>query len=166
MLQPTVRRTWAPRGRTPIQPSWDRHDRLSVISAVTLSPRRRKPGLVFEVHRRNIRTEQVVDFLKAIHRKLGNRFIVVLDRYSVHRGAIKRLREAGADWLEVEWLPPYAPDLNPDEQVWNHCKYADLPNFIPDDLDHLEQELLDSLVSQSRNPGLLRSYFAEAKLRL
>jgi hypothetical protein len=57
MLQPTVRRTWAPRGETPISHAWDRHDRLSVLSALTVSPgargrrrrRRRRVGLLFDV---------------------------------------------------------------------------------------------------------------------
>ena len=41
MLQPVVRRTWAPQGQTPIQYSWDRHDRLAAIAAITLAPLRR-----------------------------------------------------------------------------------------------------------------------------
>ena len=76
------------------------------------------------------------------------------------------MREAGADWLDVEWLPAYAPDLNPDEQVWNHAKYSDLANFLPEDLDHLERSLCDSLSKQSRSPDLLRSYCEHAKLKL
>ena len=41
------------------------------------------------------------------------------------------------DWIQFEWLPAYAPELNPVEQCWNRTKYSDLPNFIPDDIDHL-----------------------------
>lgn len=166
MLQPTVRRTWAPKGRTPIQNAWDRHDRLSVISAITVSPQQRRLGLVFQIHRQNIRTEQATEFFRAIHRKLGNNIILVLDRYSVHRGAINRLRKEGAKWFDVEWLPSYAPDLNPDEQVWNHSKYSDLPNFIPDDINHLEEELQLSLERQSKDRQLLSSHFSHAKLSL
>jgi hypothetical protein len=49
MLTPTVRRTFAPRGQTPIIKSWDRHDRISAISAVTVSPKRRRLGLYFHL---------------------------------------------------------------------------------------------------------------------
>lgn len=166
MLQPTVRRTWAPKGKTPIHKSWDRHDRLSVISAITVSPKRRRLGLVFQIHRKNIRTEQAAAFFKAIHRKLGNDIIFVLDRYSVHKGAVNRLRAAGAKWFDIEWLPSYAPELNPDEQVWNHSKCVDLVNFIPDDIDHLEQELLHSLAAQSQDQTLLASHFDYAELKV
>ena len=166
MLQPTVRRTWAPKGETPRQKSWDRHDRLSAISAITISPKRCRLGLVFQVHRENIRSDHVVTFLRLVHRRLGNGLLVVMDRLGAHRAAVRRLHEAGADWLDVEWLPAYAPDLNPDEQVWNHAKYSDLANFLPEDLDHLERSLCDSLSKQSRSPDLLRSYCEHAKLKL
>jgi len=166
MLQPTVRRTWGPKGKTPIHKSWDRRDRLSVISAITVSPKRRNLGLVFQIHRKNIHTDEAAAFFRAIRRKLGNRVVFVLDRYSVHRGAVKRLRQAGASWFDIEWLPPYAPELNPDEQVWNHTKYSDLPNFIPDNINHLEHELLQSLEKQSRDKKLLASHFVCAELKL
>lgn len=54
MLQPVVRRTWAPTGQTPIQYSWDRRDRLSAISAITVSPVRRRFGIYFHIYSQNI----------------------------------------------------------------------------------------------------------------
>lgn len=166
MLQPLVRRTWAPRGQTPTQKSWDRHDRLSVISALTVAPRRRRLGLYFQVHRHNIRTEQVVGFLRSLHRRLRRTIIVVMDRWSVHRAALRRLLEAGSRWLAVEWLPAYAPELNPTEQVWNHTKYGDLANYIPEDLEALWREVERSIGAKRSCPGLLRSFFNHADLHL
>jgi len=99
--------------------------RLSAISAITISPKRCRLGLVFQVHRENICSHHVVTFLRLVHRRLGNGLLVVMDRLGAHRAAVRRLHEAGADWLDVEWLPAYAPDLNPDEQVWNHAKYSE-----------------------------------------
>ncbi|GEM_PF-6364727 len=46
-------------------------------------------------------------FLQALHRHLRRKFILILDRYSAHR------KEAHPDWVEVVWLPTYAPELNP-----------------------------------------------------
>jgi hypothetical protein len=54
MLQPVVRRTWAPQGQTPIQYSWDWHDRLSVITAITLAPIYCRLGVYFQIHDHNI----------------------------------------------------------------------------------------------------------------
>ena len=69
-------------------------------------------------------------------------------------------------WFDFEWLPAYAPDLNPVEQCWNHTKYADLANFIPDDLNHLETAVTESIREQSQDQLLLHSFFAYSKLRL
>jgi len=167
MLQPVVRRTWAPRGKTPTQEQWDRHDRLSVISAITVSPRRRRLGLYWEIHRHNIRGEQVVAFLRLVRRYLRRKTILVLDRWSVHRSAVVcRFMARHFATMEVEWLPSYAPELNPVEQVWNHAKYSDLPNVAPWDLEELDS-LVRSCIGQARGQQhLLRSFFRMAKLRL
>jgi transposase len=166
MLQPVVRRTWAPKGQTPIQYSWDRHDRLSVIAAISLAPLCRRLGLYFQVHNHNVRSEEVIAFLYLVHRHLRRKFILVLDRYSAHRKAVRLLQEAGIDWFEVEWLPGYAPDLNPVEMLWNHTKYADLANFIPDDVHHLLQSVHTSITHTRQNGRLLRSFFKHSELEL
>ena len=66
MLQPVVRRTWAPSGQTPVMYSWDRHDRLSVIAGLTLAARRRRIGLYFAVHESNATAEEVEAFLRQV----------------------------------------------------------------------------------------------------
>lgn len=166
MLQPVVRRTWAPRGQTPIQYSWDRRDRLSVISAITIPPQRQRLGLYFQIHKDNVRFEEVMAFLTLLHRRLRRKLIVVLDRLNAHRKGVRLLQEAHPDWFEVEWLPPYAPDLNPVEMVWNHTKYADLANFIPDDIHHLHQAVTNSLDNARGQSELLRSFFRRPRLEL
>jgi len=163
MLQPVVRRTWAPRGQTPIQYSWDR---LALISAITIAPRRRRLGLCFQIYESNICSEQVIAFLTLLHRRLRRKFIVVLDRLSAHRKAVRLLQAAHPNWFEVEWLPPYAPDLNPVEMVWNHTKYGDLANFIPDDIHHLRQAVTDSLSNARSQPERLRSFFRRPRLEV
>jgi len=70
MLQPVVRRAWAPRGQAPIQYSWGRRDRLSVISAIAIAPRRRRLGLYFQIYEANICFEQVIAFLTRLHQQL------------------------------------------------------------------------------------------------
>jgi transposase len=164
MLQPLVRRTWAPAGQTPVMYSWDRHDRLSVIAGLSLSSRRRRVGLYFAVHEKNIKAEQVEAFLRQLQRSLGRKLIVVMDRWSAHRKAARLL--FGDERFWIEYLPPYAPDLNPVEHVWNHTKYGDLANYIPDDLLDLELELDWSIDQTRRRPELLRSFFHAAKLEL
>jgi len=166
MLAPLRRRTWAPRGQTPIQKSWDRRDRLSVGAAITLSPHRRRAGLYFRIHSHNIHFDDTMELITLVRRHLQRPFILVLDRYNVHRKAVRLLSEKHPRWFSAEWLPAYAPELNPVEQVWNHSKYADLANFIPDDVGHLHRQLYGSLRDQHGKPGLLRSFFKHTKLSL
>lgn len=166
MLQPTVRRSWAKKGQTPIHYSWDRRDRLSAISAITVSPTRRRFGLYFDILEHNVRTDDFERFISMVLRKLGRPIILVMDRWSVHRSAARRLLVRYPKRLCVEWLPAYAPDLNPDEQVWNRAKYTDLANYIPDDITTLGHALADSLGCTRAEQMLLRSFFKHAGLSL
>ena len=166
MLQPTVRRTWAPKGQTPIHYSWDRRDRLSSISAVTLSPTRRRLGLYFEILDHNVRTDDFEAFVVSLRRRLGRPITLVMDRLAAHRSAAKRLKARFGRRVAIEWLPPYAPDLNPDEQVWQRAKHVDLANFLPADVDELREALAESLERTRGQQGLLRSFFRHASLPL
>ena len=166
MLQPTVRRTWAPEGQTPISPAWDRHDRWSVLSALTVSPTRRRLGLLFDVWPCNISAGGVLAMLRNLRRRYPKGFILVLDRWSVHRSAVRQLSARGDGRVEVEWLPAYAPELNPVEQVWQRAKHVDLANFVPDQAEHLRLAAEASLVKTRGQQAILRSCFAHAKLKL
>jgi transposase len=164
MLRPLVRRTWAPRGERPVLYSWDRRDRLSVIAGLTVSARRRRVGLYFAVHRRNVKTPEVDAFIRRVQRQVRRPLVVVMDRLEAHRAAAKRLR--GDRRFEVEWLPAYAPELNPAEGVWCRTKYCDLANHAPEDVLDLTVEAVVSLEITSSDQRLLRSFFDGARLPL
>lgn len=166
MLQPLCRRTWAPRGQTPIQYALDRRDRLSAIAALSISPSRQRLGLYYHWYPHNIRTPQVVQFLRDLHRHLPRKIILVWDRWSVHRSTARVFQNQGCEWLECEWLPAYAPDLDPVEAVWNFTKYTDLSNFVPDDISHLESAMQTSFQQQAVDSARKQSYFRYAELKL
>ncbi len=145
MLQPTARRTWAPRGRTPILKSYDRHDRITAISAVTDSPRRLRLGFVFDLLDHNLAAEDFELFVNRLLRKIRAPITMVIDRLGARKSAAKRLLAKHPDRLAFDWLPPYTPDLNPTEHVWGHTRYSHLANFIPDDLLHLGRTASEAL---------------------
>ena len=72
---------------------------------------------------------------------------------------------AGDERFRIEWLLPYAPDLNSVEHVRNHTKYRDLANYVPDDLLDLDLELEYSIDQTRKRPDLLRSFFHAAELK-
>jgi len=164
MLQPLNRRTWAPSGKTPIQYAWNRHDRLSVIAALIYRPRSGGTSLHFSVLDHNVKAPDFQAFLLELRRLTRRPIILVCDRLNAHRSAVRQLKEQGADWLSVEWLPPYAPDLNPVEAVWNHAKYSDLANRVPDNMFQLCDLVGQSLNDQHFRPPLLKSFLRRAKL--
>lgn len=171
MLRPLVRRTWAPRGRTPVVRCWDRRDRLSVTAAITLPPSRARHrlGALFRIHDHNVRTADTLRFLRELDRHLGGPLIVVLDRLNVHRAAVKRWRASrarDASPQRVEWLPPYAPELNPVEQIWNQGKRGDLANASPADVADLRRRVRRALIRQRVRPNLLAAFFDHAGLPL
>jgi len=150
----------------PVQYASQRHDRLSVIGGLSLSPRRQRIGIGFSVQDENVRTPHAMAYLRELHRQLRRPLIVVLDRLNVHRAAARELRQAGAKWLHVEWLPPYAPDLNPVEAIWSHAKCSDLANFVPDDIQHLRDAVIESVGDLERDERLKHSFFQTAQLSL
>jgi hypothetical protein len=171
MLQPLCRRTWAPKGRTPVLRCWDRRDRVSVIAALTLSPRRHL-GLYFDAYgphggrNHNVATGEVCEMVLGMLRRFPAGVVLVLDRLPAHRSAVARLLETHGHKIDVEWLPPYAPDLNPVEGVWAYVKYDDLPNFCPDHAEALRRAVEESMCEAGRSQALLRSFFKLARLRL
>ena len=166
MLQPVCRRTWAPSGKTPVQRAWDRHDRLSAVGLIAVSPWRHRLSLYFHLTPKNVDTDVLVWVLRLLHRHSRHRVILVWDGWNVHRAVAAYFERCHPGWFTFEPLPSYAPELNPVEPCWNHTKHADLANFIPDDLNHLEAAVAASITDQSRNHLLLRSFFAYAQLPL
>jgi transposase len=156
-LTPSVRRTWAPRGHTPLLRHWDKHDRVSVVSALSLSPRRRHCRLYFHSQlNENFHASHVVTFLRHLLRHLRGPVFVLLDRANIHRGPLVRALLARHPRLRLEYFPAYAPELNPDEGVWCWSK-GELANGQPDHATGLVRDVIRSLRHFRRSQELLRA---------
>lgn len=155
---PPVRKTWAPRGQTPVVKHRHRHQRISVISALSVSPRRKRVGLFFHMHPKNIQHTEVCQFLRHLLRHLRGPVIVVWDNGGIHKGEAIRAFLRRHPRLRLEALPPYAPELNPDEAVWSQAKNS-LANGRPDTMDDLWAHLLDTLQDIGASQTNLRACF-------
>lgn len=168
-LNPSVRRTLAPRGKTPILDAWDRRDRISVISCITLSPVMARPGLYFHLLPDNetVHGEDVVEFLKELRGQLRGPFTVIWDRHRIHSKA-KVVKEYLAKHPEIvaEDLPPYDPQSNPDEWVWNWTKYGRLCNLAAWDTEELWDFIIEALVDLKFRHDLLNGFLQDAELPL
>jgi transposase len=163
LLIPPARKTWAPRGLTPLLRHRYRRERISVISALSLSPQRRRLGLYWGLHPKNIQQAEVAGFLRLLLRHLRGHVVLLWDGARPHRG--KRIRELCRRLrrLHLERFPAYAPELNPDEGVWAHLKRT-LSNGRPDALDALNEALLGALQKLHASPRLLRGCLRQSKL--
>jgi transposase len=163
-LTPTVRRTLAPRGKTPVLEAWDRRDRWSAISCITLSPVAGRPGLYFDLLDHNVHGDDVVEFLTELHRRLGA-VTVVWDRNNIHSKAkVVKAWLAKHPAVVAEDFPGYVPDLNPDEGVWGWTKYGRLANLAANDKDELWNHVVDALVEVKFRPDLLRGFIRQTGL--
>jgi transposase len=160
LLIPTVRRTWAPRGQTPHLRHSYRHDRLSAIS---ISPRRRRVNLYFQIHDHNLRRREVCRFVSHLLRHLRDPIFLLWDNIAIHRGGpLEKLRRRDPR-LRLVPFPAYAPELNPDEGVWRICK-AQLANGQPEHLDRLWGDLFLTLEDLRDSPSKLRGCIRQSDL--
>ena len=166
LLNPLVRRSWAVRGRTPVIGGDGGHrKKVSVIGAVSVSPRARRVGLYFANRIDGyFDTEAVVRFLRDLLRALVGKVVVVWDGGPNHKGPAMRAFLTRNKRLRLERLPPYAPQLNPVEAVWSWLKYGQLANFVPDDLAELDDKILDRLIRLRCEPRLLRALWNGSEL--
>jgi transposase len=165
LLIPPVRKTWSPRGQTPIHRHFYTHDRISAISGISVSPQRRHVGLYCQLFDTNIDCDIVCAFLRAVLRHLRGHVIALLDNGQIHKGGpMHRLVHRYAR-LHLEPFPPYAPELNPDEGIWRLLKQS-LSNSRPDNSKHMMTLLSAELCRLARSPSLIKSCIRQADLPL
>ena len=163
MLTPTVRRTWAPRAQTPILFHRYSHEKISAISAVTVSPLRERLGLYCHLHFTNLSHLEVAAFLRLLLQHLRGNIILIWDGGSIHNGPALNQLLSRNPRLQVERFPAYAPELNPDEFVWNNLKLQ-LANGAPENVEDLMEDLSHELRRLRHAPTLLRSFIIGSEL--
>jgi len=162
-LIPTVRRTWGPVGQTPILPYHYRHDRVSAISGIAVSPQRFHCTLYCQLYRDNIQGEEVALFLRHLLRQVPGHLIVLLDNGKIHRGDPVQELLSRTRRLHLVAFPAYAPELNPDEGVWNHLDRV-LANGRPDSQSALMDLLADEICRLSASQRHLRGCINQSEL--
>src|SRR6516164_11433839 len=152
-------RTWAPRGQTPVLQYHFNWKMLSAVAGVTWW------NFYFRMYAGTIKKEQVVDFLGHLLRHLAGPLLIIWDRLPAHRSYLVAdfIRSLNG-WIEIEYLPAYAPELNPVEYLWGHWKHHELPNLCPKDLWQLSEGARRSLQRLRRRPPLITAFWKQAFL--
>ena len=132
---------------------------LSAVAGLTLL------NFYFRLYPGAVKSEQVVDFLVALRRQIRRPLLVVWDGLPAHRSRLVRDYLASLDgWIHVEYLPAYAPELNPVEFIWAYWKQHELPNVCPKDFWSLGQEARRTLHRMRRRPRLISAFWKQASL--
>ena len=158
-----MRKTWAPVGRTPIFRHSYSRERISAISAVTVSPSRKRLGLYFRFHRTNITGVEVIGFLRHLLRHLRGPIMLLWDGGAIHRRVIVKEFVRQHKRLHVHRFPAYAPELNPDEFVWTKAKHS-LANGAPKDIVELGRRLRSTIHRVRHSQRLLWSCIHTSEL--
>jgi transposase len=158
---PSVVRTYAPVGQTPILREWYTRDHLSAISA--LSP---EGKLYFHTQDYAMNSADVVAFLEHLLREVPGRMVLIWDGSPIHRSRVIQqfLARGAAQRLHLERLPAYAPELNPGEGLWQQLTGVELRNLCCVNIPHLRGELRDAVKRVRRKPHLIQSFFRGANL--
>ena len=164
MLQPTVRRPWAPQGHTPLPHSWNRHARLSVPGAMTVSPSRKRLGFSCSMRPHHVIGAAGFPFVQQVRRHLKRSRLLIWDRVSGPPKAARLLPDLYGYRLHVEVLPAYAPARNVVDRAWGHPKYGEMAHVIPHDVDALTQDVAHALIAKHNRRDLRHAFFQHARL--
>jgi transposase len=158
---PSVVRTYAPMGQTPILREWWTRDHLSAISAI--SP---EGKVYFRSQDSALNAAGVVAFLEHLLREVPGRMVIMWDGSPIHRSHVIKefLANGAAQRIHLERLPAYAPELNPDEGFWAQLKGVELRNVCCDPIPHLRGALCDAVKRVRRKPRIIQGCFKGAGL--
>jgi hypothetical protein len=152
-LIPPVRRTWSPRGTTPILRHRMAWKRASMAAALGYQSDGVRARLCFHLQADSYDTDSLINVLEQLKGfYVGQQVVLLWDGLSAHWSYKMRAHlDTQHDWLTTERLPAYAPDLNPVEFLWANLKGAELANFtgdtvaeVADQAQHGIQRVCDS----------------------
>lgn len=163
-----IRRTYAPCGCTPVL----RHragyrQKVSLIAALTISPRRQRLGLYFQTFPNgSVNSARAAEFVRHLLRRLRGPVIVIWDGGSMHQGEPIRELERRFPRLQIKRMPPYSPELDPVEQVWEHIKHDELSNYAPADAAELDDTAREVLTELQHNYSRLKSFYSASAIAI
>lgn len=164
-LRPSVRRTWAPVGQTPVLSTHFHWERLNVIGTLVCRPDGSEADLLLSMQPDSVTGETILDYLRSLHRHVEGPIVLLWDHLTAHhRREVSAYLAENTSWLTVEWMPTYAPELNPVEYVWSSAKASPTANSRPDTLDEIERSLKRFRKRVASDRELLKGYLTASGL--
>jgi transposase len=153
--------TWAPKGQTPVVPATGQRFGMNLISAI--SPR---GDFRFMTVDGRMNAGKFIEFLKRLIHNASRPVFLIVDRHPSHRAKkVLEFVRSTEGRLRLFFLPPYAPDLNPDEHVWNHLKNHGVGKRAIRSREQFREVVLGHMRSLQRLPDVIRRFFRDPHLR-
>ena len=148
--------TWAPQGQTPVVEATGRRFSLNMISAVSAQGEFR-----FMLHEGSVSAKVFLEFLKRLMIGAKQPVFVIVDGHPIHKAKlVKTYVESLNGNLKLFYLPPYSPQLNPDESVWAHVKRK-VSRQLVESKEDMKRLALGALRSIQKLPDLVKSFFQQ-----
>ena len=147
--------TWAPQGQTPVVSTTGARFGLNIISAVS-----RRGDFRFMTVQGRVNASVFLEFLKRVIHDAKRKVFLIVDGHPTHKAAmVKRFLAEQSSKIRLFLLPPYSPELNPDELVWNDLKNNAIGRKAIFSAEELKREVTSFLRFLQRTPERVRSYF-------
>lgn len=152
--------TWAPVGETPVVTGSSVRHSIKMVSAIG-----RRGECSFSVHEGSMNAELFIEFLTKLLHDFATGIFLVVDGSSVHRAKkVTEFVKSTDGKLELFFLPPYSPELNPDEWVNKNVKHDKIARAVPLTRDELKAVAIDALERLKKFPEIVRGFFGDPKL--
>jgi transposase len=147
--------TWAVKGKTPVVSSTGARFGLNLISAVSAQGEFR-----FMTIKGRVRTPQFIEFLERLIHNAERMIFLIVDGHPVHKAkSVARFVESVKNRLQLFLLPPYSPELNPDERVWNDLKNNAVGRKSIESPNQLHKIVIGHLRLVQKSPARVQAYF-------
>lgn len=154
-LAPVIGKTWAPKGETPIVEVTGKRAGILAMSAISPSGK-----MCFRLEERRVNGAVLIEFLQQIlDNHPARKVVVIMDNAPCHRSNAVQDFVKSQRRLRVDYIPPYSPELNPDEKVWRHLKHVEIKNHFAEDKKQLHRLVLSALRRMQKTPQLTKNFF-------
>jgi transposase len=152
--------TWAPVGQTPVVVATGERKSVNMVSAV--SPR---GDFCFEVFNGRMNAARFIEFCQKLLHDDGGIVFLIVDGASAHKAKkVKKYADSTEGRLSIFYLPPYSPELNPDEWVWKNVKHDQIKKTVPMSQGHLFELAHNALRRLQQMPATIRGFFGDPSL--
>jgi len=164
--RPSIRRTWAPRGETPVLIHACNWKHLSLCAVLAYRWDGKRSRLYFQTRPGSYNAESLITFLRDLRRHLrGQQATLIWDGLPAHKSRpMQEYLHQQRHWLRVERLPGYAPDLNPVESLWSNLKGQELANRCAEGLGEAEVAVRQGMARVGQSQQLAFGFLHHAGL--